>query len=141
MKVLFTGAVLAAALLIAGCAHKPSVNTISNAESSAQIKRIADRRVETDPRLAQRLYLTEIRESTTNDGYKRVQVFFKNLSGNTYRILYRFNWYDENGVEVESPDNELWKRKSIVTGDDLTLTTVAPRKSCGDFKLRLKVVE
>ncbi len=145
MKKFLSWGMLAVVLLAAGCAKEepyvPSVNTISNAESSAKIKRVVDKRVETDAYLSRQLCLTEIRESTTNDGYKRVQIFMKNLAGNTYAILYRFNWYDNNGVEVENPDNEMWKRKTIISGDDVTLTSVAPKQSCGDFKLRLKVVE
>ena len=131
-------------MLLVGCAtevpYEPSVNTISNAKASASIKQVADRRVETDQYLSQLLCLTEIRESQTNDGYKRIQIFLKNLSGSTYTIMYRFNWYDDNGVEVENPDNEMWIRKIIVAGDDLTLTSVAPRQKCKDFKLRLKAV-
>ena len=128
-------------ILMAGCVKEtPSVNTIANADVSANIKRVVDRRVETDQILAQHLFLTEIRESQTNDGYKRIQVFLKNYSGSTYKVMYRFNWYDENGVEVENPDNEMWVRKMVVTGDDLTLTSIAPSKKCKDFKLRLKAV-
>lgn len=128
-----------------GCAepeqvYVPSVNTVSNVESTANIKRVVDRRVDTDQYLSQVLYLTEVRESQTNDGYKRIQIFLKNYSGSTYSIMYRFNWYDENGVEVENPDNDLWVRKSVVTGDDVTLTSIAPRKDCKDFKLRMKAV-
>ena len=128
-----------------GCAepeqvYVPSVNTVSNVESTANIKRVVDRRVDTDQYLSQVLYLAEVRESQTNDGYKRIQIFLKNYSGSTYSIMYRFNWYDENGVEVENPDNDLWVRKSVVTGDDVTLTSIAPRKDCKDFKLRMKAV-
>ena len=129
---------------LVGCAEKEyiaSVNTISNANTVAQVKRIADRRVDTDQYLSQSLQLIEIRESTTNDGYKRVQVFLKNYSGDSYTILHRFNWYDENGAEVENPDNEMWVRKIIVAGDDVTLTSIAPKKSCKDFKLRLKAIQ
>lgn len=135
---------IAALMLFVGCAKEepyiPSVNTISNANTSANIKRVADRRVETDQYLSQLLSLTEIRESKTNDGYKRIQVFLKNLSGTTYTVMYRFNWYDNNGVEVENTDNEMWVRKIIIAGDDLTLSSIAPAKSCLDFKLRLKAV-
>ena len=129
---------------LVGCAEKEyiaSVNTISNANTVAQIKRVIDKRVDTDQYLSQALQLVEIRESTTNDEYKRVQVFLKNYSGTTYKILYRFNWYDENGAEVENPDNEMWVRKIIVAGDDVTLTSIAPKKSCKDFKLRLKAIQ
>ena len=126
--------------MISGCQNDP-VNTISNAGVVAKITKINDKRVETDSRLAKRLCLTEIRESKTNDGYTRIQVFLKNMTDSTYKIIYRFNWYDDQGAEVENPDNENWTRQIIVAGDDVTLTTVAPRKVCRDFKLRLKAVE
>ena len=117
-----------------------SVNTISNAGVTAEITRVNDKRVNTDPRLAKQLCLTEIRETKTNDGYKRIQIFLKNMTNETYKIVYRFNWYDDKGAEVINPDNENWTRKLILAGDDATLTTVAPRKNCYDFKLRLKAV-
>lgn len=123
-----------------GC-QNDSVNTISNAGVTAKITRINDKRVDTDSSLAKSLCLTEIRESNTNDGYMRVQVFLKNMTNTTYKIVYRFNWYDQNGAEVENPDNENWTRQLIVAGDDVTLTTVAPKKTCRDFKLRLKAIE
>ena len=129
-----------AGFLVSGC-QNDSVNTISNAGVTAKITRINDKRVDTDSSLAESLCLTEIRESHTNDGYMRVQVFLKNMTNSTYRIIYRFNWYDKDGAEVENPDNENWVRKVILAGDDLTLTSVAPRKTCRDFKLRLKAVD
>jgi uncharacterized protein YcfL len=129
---------------LVGCAEKEyiaSVNTISNANTVAQIKRVVDKRVDTDQVLTKALQLLEVRKSNTNDGYRRIQVFLKNCTGDTYTIMYRFNWYDENGAEVENPDNEMWVRKIIVAGDDVTLTSIAPEKNCKDFKLRLKAVE
>ena len=94
-----------------------------------------------DADLAEDLCLTEIRESQTNDGYMRVQVFLKNTTRSTLEIVYRFNWYDNAGAEVENPDNEMWVRKFIVAGDDVTLTSVAPGKKCRDFKLRVKAID
>lgn len=123
----------------AGCNN--SVNTISNAGVNAEITRVNDLRVNTDSRLAKRLCLTEIRESETNDGFKRIQVFLKNTTNSTYFFVYRFDWYDNKGVEVEIPDGDGWIRKSVVAGDDITLTSVAPKKECADFKLHLKTVE
>ena len=145
MKKIFWKSILLSALFATGCAKEPqyipSVNTISNAETSARIKYVADKRIDTDPILSQQLCMTEIRESKTNDGYTRIQVFLKNMSGGTYWIIYRFNWYDDQGVEVENPDDGGWTRQLIAAGDDVTLTSVAPGKVCRDFKLRLKAAE
>ena len=127
-----------ALICASGCAsHAPSVNTLSNAEQSGQPTRIADQRVVTDNMLANVLWVTEVRESKTNDGFKRIQIFLKNLSTAPFTFSYRFNWYDENGVEVEAADDELWKKVHAVPGDDVTITSVAPQPNCADFKARI----
>ena len=54
-------------------------------------------------------------------------------------FIYRFNWYDENGVEIENLDEGMWIKKTVITGDDVTLTSIAPTRKCKDFKLRIKV--
>ena len=136
ITIVFVFAVLG---LISGCNN--SVNTVSNAGVEAKITRINDMRVETDRELARNLILTELRSSTTNDGFMRVQAFFKNKTRSTLKFVYRFNWYDNQGVEVENPDNENWVRKVVIAGDDAVLTSVAPKRVCKDFKLRLKEVE
>ena len=120
-----------------GCEHTPTVNTISNANQSANVQRVVDKRVDTDKALANTLWLTEVRESKTNDGFKRIQVFLKNYSSAPFTFSYRFNWYDENGVEVEAQDDELWKKVHAVPGDDVTLTSIAPAANCADFKVRI----
>ena len=122
-----------------GCVHEepPSVNTISNLNETANIQRVVDKRVDTDQALANTLVLYEVRESKTNDGFKRIQVFLKNYSKAPFTFSYRVNWYDENGVEVEAADEEMWKKVHAVPGDDVTLTTIAPQRNCGDFKVRI----
>jgi uncharacterized protein YcfL len=139
LKLSVVVALIALTGLMSACRN--TVNTVSNAGVEAEITRINDLRVNTDSRLAKNLILTELRESKTNDGYKRVQAFFKNRTRSTYFFVYRFDWYDDQGVEIGNPDDEGWKRVTVVAGDDTTLTSIAPRKNCGDFKLRLKAVE
>lgn len=124
----------------AGCRHR-SVNTVSNMEVKAKITRIDSTRVDTDSYLTRRLILVDLRESKTNDGYMRVQAFFKNRVKSKYAFIYQFNWYDDQGVEVRNPDNQEWIRKVVVAGDDVTLTSIAPKRECRDFKLRLKEVK
>jgi uncharacterized protein YcfL len=140
MKSIYLSLLTVTIILVAGCAKEniPGVNTIANRDIRATIKRVVDQRVIQDERLNELLALTEIRKSKTNDNYTRIQVFFKNMSATTYSFIYRFNWYDENGVEVENLDHEMWVKKTAITGDDITLTTIAPTRKCQDFKLRIK---
>ena len=140
MKSIYLILLIATIIIITGCAKEniPGVNTISNKNVRAVIKRVVDKRVIQDEKLDSLLALTEIRKSKTNDNYTKIQVFFKNHSNTTYSFIYRFNWYDENGVEVENLDQEMWVKKTVITGDDLTLTSIAPTRKCQDFKLRIK---
>ena len=117
--------------------YTPMVNTIENANPSANIQRVNDERCYMDPMFGQILACTEIRESQTNDKYKRIQIFLKNFSSVTAACNYRFCWYDENGVEVASPDNEMWKHLKVLPGDGATLTSIAPSRKCTDFKIRI----
>jgi len=136
--------VLALLVALSGCfaaCHSNTVNTVSNAGVNAKITRINDKRVDTDSRLAKKLCLTEIRQSETNDEHMRIQIYLKNLTKSTYTFIYRFNWYDDKGTEVDNPDNDNWTKETILGGDDVTLTSIAPQKNCRDFKLRLKAVE
>ena len=128
---------LALVAFVSGCQHDPAVNTISNAEQFAQVNHVIDQRLIMDKTVDKAMFLADIRESTTNDGFKRIQVFLKNCCKSPFAFSYRFNWYDENGVEMETADDEMWKQVNAVPGDDVTLTSVAPAKNCWDFKLRI----
>jgi len=113
------------------------VSTLVNAYDKAKVQHIAFKQVALDD-LAETVAVTDVRRSKTNDGYDRVQVFVKNFAGDRVRIRYRFNWVDNDGVEVRDPDHDAWEKKTIDAGDDATLTTIAPAKNCYDFKLRMK---
>lgn len=116
------------------------VTTLVNAYDKARIQHVAFKQVALDE-LAETMAVTDVRRSKTNDGYDRVQVFVKNLSGDRMRIRYRFNWTDQDGVEIRDPDHDAWEKTTVDAGDDATLTSIAPNKKCFDFKLRMKRVE
>ena len=116
------------------------VATLVNAYDKARVQHVAFKQVALDE-LAETMAVTDVRRSKTNDGFDRVQVFVKNFSGNRMRIRYRFNWTDQDGVEVRDPDHDAWEKTTVDAGDDATLTSIAPNKKCFDFKLRMKRVE
>ena len=116
------------------------VTTLVNAYDQARVQHVAFKQVALDE-LAETMAVTDVRRSKTNDGYDRVQVFVKNLSGDRMRIRYRFNWTDQDGVEIRDPDHDAWEKTTVDAGDDATLTSIAPNKKCFDFKMRMKRVE
>ena len=57
------------------------------------------------------------------------------------RTRYRFDWQDLNGVVVLDPDHAGWEKLTLVPGDDGVFTSIAPKKDCADFRLRMSVVQ
>lgn len=127
-------------LLLAGCSNKPAVNTYETATPVAKISRVEYKEVIMDDDREDWIDVREIRRARTKDGYERVQVFVKNLEEYWVRFRYRFDWYDENGMAVVDPDNDRWTSRTMSPGDDEVLNSVAPKKTCADFKIRLKYI-
>lgn len=129
-----------ALFLLAGCSNKPAVNTYETANPVAQIARVEYEEVIMDGEREDWIDVKEIRRAKTKDGYERVQVFVKNMEEFWVRFRYRFDWYDENGMSVVDPDNDRWTSRTMSPGDDEVLNAVAPKKTCADFKVRLKFI-
>lgn len=127
----------ASIMVFCGCNSTP-VSTVIPVTSSAVITHADFRRVDLDGFQARTVFVDDVRRSKTNDGYERVQVFIKNMTGDPIRTRYRFNWYDKTGVEVADPDHDVWDKLTLDPGDDGVFTSIAPRCDCHDFKLRMK---
>ena len=136
-------------LVAAGCAteevaqpvYVPQVNTLSTAAPVANVNHVAYKQVILDGSLAQWVVVQDVRRSRTNDGYERIQVLVKNMTSSQIRTRYRFDWQDSNGVVVMDPDNAGWEKLTLLPGDDGVFTSIAPKKDCADFRLRMSVVE
>lgn len=145
-KVLFALPVVA---LIAGCQteepqpapYVPQVNVVTTGTQAAKVNHVAYKQVVLDGVQAQCLVVEDVRRSKTNDGYDRVQVLVKNMTTGPIRTKYRFDWQDANGVVVADPGNDAWEKATIVAGDNGTFTSIAPKKDCKDFRLRMSTVQ
>ncbi len=121
--------------------YVPQVNTLATGTSVAKVDHVAYKQVILDGFQAQWVVVQDVRRSKTNDGYERVQVFVKNMTQAPIRTKYRFDWQDANGVHVQDLDHDTWKKLTLEPGDDGVFTSLAPRKDCADFKLRMKYVQ
>ncbi len=130
-------------ILMTGCIND-SVNTYENATKAGTPDIVMDKRVITDGFLKRRLVIKEIRQSQTNDNFKRIQVFMKSgrtgltSSDSAHKVIYRFDWFDRDGAQVKPMDDPGWQKKLILPGDDTTFTSVAPTENCVDFRIRIK---
>ncbi len=136
------------ALVFTGCQN--SVNTIENEDKSMRPDIIRDKRFVTDGFLKDRLALRELTVSQTADGFMRVQLTATNIrvgvlaqawSGitgeNPYNIRYKFTWFDQNGMAVDSILSD-WQTAVVIPGESVHLQSVAPKKNCKDFRIDLR---
>ena len=138
-----------AALLVGACLAgcQDTVNTMENRDLSMNPNSVDTRKFSTDSFCRDRLALISMRRSTTPGGVMMVQAqirserygFWAELwSGfrgdNPYHVLYRFNWLDEQGMEVPTAANA-WQSAIFIPGETKFLQGVAPNSRCKDFVL------
>lgn len=128
----FSVAVLA--LLFSGCQN---VNTYENAESRANPTYVSDKRVVTDNTLAGKLRVVSINQATVSGNLLKIQATVENLSSSARTFNYKFEWIDQDGMAVNSP-NEVWKALPLQGRETSTISTVAVSPKAVDFKLKFR---
>lgn len=144
---------LAGGLLLTGVGCQDTVNRVENEERSMEQNVIRDRRVITDGFLEDRLQLTGVNTTETQEGFLRVQLtlvnarvgFFSELwssmtGENPYRIQYRFTWFDQNAMAMNSILST-WQELTVIPGEEVHIQSVAPSRECKDFTVNLKEAE
>ncbi len=127
-------AVLSAGWLT-GCAGQ-SVNSVEEAEMRGTPAVVVDKRVQTDASLGRKLGVIEVREATVSDDLRKVQVELINKTRKTLSFNYRFDWYNVDGMAVESPLS-IWKSKQVEGGERFSIASVAPSARAVDFRVKL----
>jgi uncharacterized protein YcfL len=125
-------ATLAASLLQCGCS---TVNTVEPAESAAQRQMLSDKRVITDTTLYGRVRIVGLNTATVSTGFLKIQVEVQNLSSSVQAFAYRIEWFDENGMVVNTPTSA-WIDRQIQGGETLSLTAIAPTETAKDFRIK-----
>ncbi len=147
-KMLCLLALLVVGMMLTGCQN--TVNTVENADKSANPNYIEDSRFVTDGFLKRRLRLNSVKMAPADNGCMRVEIaatnvrtgFFAQMwSGitaeNPYAIDYKFVWQDKDGFAVESAIS-VWKTIRVKPGETIFLKSVAPSPQCKDFILNLR---
>lgn len=129
------GPLLAAGMMIAliGCS---SVNTTEPVDRVNPPRVISDKRIVTDPSLQRRVQVLEVHEADTTAGHLQVQVSVLNTTRRYRTFNYRFEWFDANGIFIETPANG-YRSRQIEGGESLMLVGVAPTAAAKDFRLKL----
>lgn len=147
-KILTFTTVCMAFLIFSGCQN--SVNSIENTDKTMTPNTVNDTRFITDGFLKDRLALKSVNVSKTSLGFMRVQLEAVNIrtgafaqvwSGitgeNPYKIRYKFSWFTQDGMAVDSIASN-WQTATVIPGETVYLQSVAPSKNCHDFKISLK---
>ena len=121
-------------ILVAGCT-KP-VNTVERAEPLGQPRVVDDRRIVTDKYLGDRLAVRRVIESTVSGNLLKIQVDLQNESRDRLTFNYRFEWYDLDGMQVQTPTS-VWRPKTLLGKESTAVAAVAPNPRAKDFVLKL----
>jgi len=120
---------------LAGCAT--DVNTYERAQSQGSSNYIADKRIITDNTLAGTFRVVSINEGTVSGNLLKVQATVENLKSNTRTLNYKFEWVDNQGMAVDSP-NETWKSIMLQGRETQIISTVAITPRAVDFHLKFR---
>jgi uncharacterized protein YcfL len=124
-------AALTVALLHNGCT---TVNTVEPAQPVAQRQMLADKRVITDTGLYGRVRPVGVNTAVVSTGFLKIQVEVQNLSSSVQAFAYRIEWFDANGITVNTPTST-WIDRQIQGGESLMLTGIAPTETAKDFRV------
>lgn len=128
---LLAGLALAA---LSGCAT--NVNSVERAQPLAATNYVADKRAVTDNTLARTARVNSVNQSTVSGNLLKVQVALENLKNNPRTIRYKFEWVDDSGMAVGSP-NETWKVITLRGRETTTISTVAVSPRAVDFVFKM----
>ncbi len=129
-------ALLAGVAGFSGCS-KTTVNTVERAEPVGQRQMVSDKRVLTDAGLNRRARILSVNDGMTPGGLLKVQVEIQNMTRSLQRINYRFEWFDLNGMQVNTPATAALLQLQIEGKESTFISSLAPTPACRDFRLKL----
>jgi uncharacterized protein YcfL len=129
----FAGLGLTAGLVcLTGCS---TVNTVERAQPTAQKQMTDDKRIITDAGLNRKVNIVGINETTISTGFTKVQVELFNKSRSPYSFSYHFEWFDGQGMLVQTPTSS-WIDRTIQGKETLDIIAVAPTETAKDFRVK-----
>jgi uncharacterized protein YcfL len=138
----------AVVIVSTGCQN--TVNTVENEQKEMRVNYVRSKNISTDGHLRDRLVIASINKATLPSGFLQAQVtirsnrvgFFTEMwssitDENPYKISYRFNWLDSNGMEVQTASS-VWQELDLIPGETRRIQSMGPNPRCKDFMLSIK---
>ncbi len=127
--------VAASPLLFTGCSS--TVNTTERSQPVGERQMVSDKRILTDRQLSIRSRIVGVNTTTTEGGYLKVQAELQNDTRSARRILYQWEWFDKDGMQVKSPAGGGLVPLDLEGKESKFISGVAPSRSAQDFRLKL----
>ncbi|MBV7297073.1 YcfL family protein [Enterovibrio paralichthyis] len=121
---------LSGVLLLSGCANQSAGISIDSSNQNVVLGSSV---------LGKKLEFGNAKTSTVNDRLL-AQVDVTNKSGETQNLQYRFNWYDAQGLEVDSGKSP-WRQFIVYGGETVTLQGVALNPDAKNFRISLRNIQ
>lgn len=115
-----------------------TVNTISRAQPEGKPKVVSDKRIITDESLNAYVQPLDVSESVVSGDLTKIQVTVYNSQSHAQTFYYKFEWYDDQEMYVDTPMS-IWTDRTIQGGEEISLVGVGPNPRCKDFKLKLEL--
>jgi uncharacterized protein YcfL len=126
---------LAAVVAVAGCAK--TENTYQRNKPTYQVNQVDAAKIETDPFLSGKAQFVQARQAIVQQNLLKVDVEFINNDAWSGDIDYKFEWFDDQGMPVETPTTG-WGIKHVQAQEHFSLDAIAPNPQCKDFRLKLQ---
>jgi len=118
--------------LLTGCAS--TINTVERAAPVGQRQMVNDKRIITDSGLNRAVRIVGVNEAPGE--FLKIQIELLNTTSSLKSFNYRFEWFDANGIQVNSPTSTAISRQ-IEGRESIFISAVAPVPTAKDFRLKL----
>lgn len=134
MKTILTVSILSMSLIGLGC---KSTNTTERDKPTYEADQVKIKNVVRDGYARDYAKVLGVRQTTVPGDFLKVQVEVQNNNLRPGNIDYKFEWFDQSGMIINTP-TVTWKSMQIQTGETRSLDAVAPTPSAKDFRLKLQ---
>jgi uncharacterized protein YcfL len=121
-----------AAAVLAGCENS---NTYKS-EGSARPNQLEFESRVSNPFLAGKVDVTSA-FAAESDGLLRVQANIRNQTNGNARFMYRWTWFDGQGMKVTA-NSDFWTRREANGGGEIEIVGMAPKSACRDWRLEIR---
>jgi uncharacterized protein YcfL len=122
-------------VILTGC--RASQTSVERAQPVGTAQVVADKRIKTDATLNRKIAIVQVNEGIVSGNLTKVQVLLVNKKNISLTINYAFEWYDTNGMVVNSSGSG-WKSLAFAGGEQKAVTAIGPTPQAVDFVLKLQ---